>query len=82
VPKLGARAGFQISDLYHNKSILGCRYGDGRPQFDIPRFARLYIEGRLQLDAMVSRVYALDDYQVAFAELESGGAGRGVFALA
>jgi len=36
-------------------SLLGSKMGQSRPRIDIPRLARMYLEGRLLLDELVSQ---------------------------
>lgn len=81
VPKMGTEAGFVVSDLYHDKSILGCRYGSARPQHDIPMLIELYRQGRLYLDELVTATYPLDEIDRALAELHSGALARGVLEI-
>src|SRR5262249_8225890 len=38
-----------------NKNIVGTVYGSCNPKLDVPRFARLYDSGLLQLDEMISK---------------------------
>jgi Zn-dependent alcohol dehydrogenase len=78
VPKLGTEASFVVSDLYNDKSILGCRYGSTRPHHDIPLLVDFYLDGRLLLDEMVSRVYPLAEIEHALADLRAGTLNRGV----
>lgn len=82
VPRLGTEASFMIAGLYNNKSILGCRYGATRPHHDIPLLVQLYLDGRFQLDEMVSRNYDLADIDDAIADLDAGELNRGVLDLA
>ena len=81
VPKLGTEASFVVADLYEDRSILGCRYGQTRPHHDIPLIVRFYLDGRLQLDEMVSRTYDLADIQRALDDLAAGTLNRGVLTL-
>lgn len=81
VPTMGTEASFVVSSLYNDKSILGCRYGATRPHHDIPRYVGFYLDGRLQLDEMVSRVYDLADVQQALDDLHAGALNRGVLAV-
>jgi S-(hydroxymethyl)glutathione dehydrogenase/alcohol dehydrogenase len=81
VPKLGTEATFVVNGLYNDKAILGCRYGSTRPHHDIPLLVGFYLDGRLQLDEMVSQVYDLGDVQVALDDLHAGKLNRGVFAI-
>ena len=82
VPKMGSEASFVVNTMYNDKSIMGCRYGSARPQFDIPLMVRLYQQGRLKLDELVSATYDLADFQVALDELHEGKLARGVLTLA
>jgi Zn-dependent alcohol dehydrogenase len=82
VPKLGTAAEFVVHALYQNKAILGCRYGTARPRRDFPMLAELYLAGRLKIDELITRRYALDDFATALADLQRGDLARGVFTLA
>lgn len=81
VPKLGTEAAFQVSTLYNDKTIMGCRYGAGRPHKDIPLFVDLYLAGRLKLDELVTRTYPLDDIQHTIDDMHHGDLARGVLKL-
>ncbi len=78
VPKAGTEASFVVSNMYNDKSILGCRYGGTRPHHDIPMLVGFYQDGRLQLDEMVSQVYDLADVNQALDDLHHGKLNRGV----
>jgi S-(hydroxymethyl)glutathione dehydrogenase/alcohol dehydrogenase len=67
--------------MYNDKSILGCRYGSTRPHHDIPLIVNFYLDGRFQLDEMVSQTYDLADIQLALDDLHAGKLNRGVLAL-
>ena len=81
VPKMGTEASFVVSDLYHDKSVLGCRYGSARPQHDIPLLIDLYQRGELLLDELVTATYPLDDVSRALEELHAGKLARGVLQI-
>ena len=81
VPKLGTEASFVVNTLYNDKSIMGCRYGSTRPHHDIPMLVNFYLDGRLQLDEMVSQVYDLADVDQALHDMHAGKLNRGVLAL-
>ena len=81
VPKMGSEASFVVNTMYNDKSIMGCRYGSARPQFDIPLMVKLYQAGRLKLDELVSRTYPLEDFGLALDELHEGKLARGVLTL-
>jgi S-(hydroxymethyl)glutathione dehydrogenase/alcohol dehydrogenase len=82
VPKLDARAEFLVNGLRVDRAILGCRYGTARPQHDFPMLADLYLTGRLKIDELITRHYALDDVNHAIEDLEKGELARGVFDMA
>jgi Zn-dependent alcohol dehydrogenase len=81
VPKLGTETSFVVNDLYQDKSIMGCRYGSTRPHHDIPMYVNFYLDGRLQLDEMVSQVYDLGDVSQALEDMHAGKLNRGVLRL-
>jgi S-(hydroxymethyl)glutathione dehydrogenase/alcohol dehydrogenase len=81
VPKLGTEASFVVNTLYNDKSILGCRYGSTKPHHDIPMFVRFCLDGRLDLQSMVSQVYDLADVHTALDDLHHGKLNRGVLRL-
>lgn len=81
VPKMGAQAAFTVNTMYNDKSIMGCRYGSARPQYDIPLMVSLYQAGRLKLDELVSATYPLENFQTALDELHDGKLARGVLVL-
>ncbi|MEU5093993.1 Zn-dependent alcohol dehydrogenase [Streptomyces sp. NPDC020996] len=78
VPPAAAEASFQVSSLYLDKSILGCRYGSSRPQRDIALYAELYRAGRLLLDELVTATYPVEDFDRARADAEAGRVARAV----
>jgi S-(hydroxymethyl)glutathione dehydrogenase/alcohol dehydrogenase len=78
VPKFGSEASFVVNTLYNDKSILGCRYGSARPHHDIPLFVKLYQEGKLKLDELVSARFAPEQVQDALDAMHDGGLNRAV----
>ncbi|UNO41411.1 alcohol dehydrogenase catalytic domain-containing protein [Streptomyces sp. MST-110588] len=78
VPPAGAEASFLVSSMYLDKSVLGCRYGSARPHRDIPLYVRMYTEGRLLLDELVTRTYAVEDFAEAMEDTREGRVARGV----
>ncbi|HMS54812.1 MAG TPA: alcohol dehydrogenase catalytic domain-containing protein [Fimbriimonadaceae bacterium] len=68
--------------VYWNKAALRvCHCGDALPSHDFPLMAQLYLEGKLNLDAMVTRKITLDDVEDAFHEMETGNVIRSVIML-
>lgn len=81
VPKLGTEASFVVADLYHDRSILGCRYGSSRPRHDIPLIIDLYLAGKLQLDELVTRTVPLEQVGDLVGDMQAGRLARGVLEL-
>lgn len=83
VPGFADEASFNVSSMYLDKGVLGCRYGSSQPQRDIRRYVELYQQGRLKLDELVSARYPLGDITKAVHAMESGElAARGVLEIA
>ena len=65
--------------LVNEKKYIGSIGGSCRPDRDFPMFLRWYKEGDLDLDALVTKRYKLDDINEATRALESGQiAGRAI----
>ncbi|MEQ3549627.1 NDMA-dependent alcohol dehydrogenase [Pseudonocardia nematodicida] len=60
------------------KRLHGTLYGDTNARADIPLLARLYREGSLKLDELITRTYPLEDINQAFADMHAGKNLRGV----
>ena len=45
------------------KQLVGTIFGSANPRRDIPRLLRLYQEGKLKLDELVTRTYPLERHQ-------------------
>ncbi|MGW1882329.1 Zn-dependent alcohol dehydrogenase [Streptomyces sp. NPDC001970] len=78
MPAPTAEATFLPASMFLDKSVLGCRYGSSRPQHDIALYARLYQEGRLLLDELVTETYPVEDFAKAADDAEHGRVARGV----
>lgn len=81
VPASTAEASFNVSSMYLDKGILGCRYGSSQPQRDVRRYVELYRNGQLMLDELVTRSYPLVDIRAAVHDMESGELARGVLTI-
>jgi len=64
------------------KRLQGAIYGMGSPAREIPRLIGLYRAGALKLDELVTRTYALDEINEAFADMHAGRNVRGVITFA
>jgi S-(hydroxymethyl)glutathione dehydrogenase / alcohol dehydrogenase len=54
------------------KAIVGCQYGSTVPSRDFPLLLDLWQQGRMPLDAMVTRTIGLADVNDAFADISTG----------
>lgn len=58
--------------------VIGTLAGDCNIQYDVPRLARLYHEGRLKIDELITRTYTLDEIQDGYDDQAAGRLIRGV----
>ncbi|MCL2482001.1 MAG: Zn-dependent alcohol dehydrogenase [Propionibacteriaceae bacterium] len=54
------------------KRVIGIQMGSTNPKHDIPMFAQLYLDGRFNLDDLVSGEIGLDQINEAYEALEGG----------
>lgn len=64
--------------VFEEKTLTGSYFGSCVPRLDFPRVLQLYLAGKLKLDELITRRYAIDEAPQAFADLESGRNARGV----
>lgn len=60
------------------KTLKGSYYGSTRPRIDMPRLLDMYMAGKLKIDEFVSRTFALEQVNEAYAALQEGGVARSV----
>lgn len=60
------------------KTVMGSYYGSANPIRDFPLYADLYLHGKLDLERLISKTYALDQINLAYAEMLQGQLARGV----
>jgi S-(hydroxymethyl)glutathione dehydrogenase/alcohol dehydrogenase len=53
-------------------------FGMCNPLYDIPRLLRLYRDGQLMLDELITRRYTLDEINVGYQDLDEGRIIRGL----
>jgi S-(hydroxymethyl)glutathione dehydrogenase / alcohol dehydrogenase len=75
----GVQAHFEVFPFVDgSRSILGSNYGFAVGSVDFPRYAQLFLEGRLPIDRLVERRIGLDDVEAAFERLRAGDGLRNV----
>ena len=69
----GVRASFDVFPLVDgSRRILGSNYGFAVAAVDFPRYASLFLDGRLPIDRLVDERIGLEDIEVAFAAMRRG----------
>jgi Zn-dependent alcohol dehydrogenase len=64
--------------LVNEKQIRGCWYGSSNVHTDVPKLARLYSDGELMLNELISREISLDQVNDALDNMGSGEIARSV----
>jgi S-(hydroxymethyl)glutathione dehydrogenase/alcohol dehydrogenase len=72
---------FRWGSLMQEKRITRASYGGARPAQDFPMLARAYLDGRLNLDDMISARIRLEDINEGFAALKRGETVRSVITM-
>jgi len=60
------------------KQLVGSIFGSANLRYDIPHLLRLYEQGQLDLDEMVTKTYALEQVNEGYADMLEGRTVRGV----
>lgn len=63
------------------KELVGSIYGHGSAEQDVPMLLDLYRDGRLDIDALITARYTLDDINVGYAAMHAGTNIRGVLEM-
>jgi len=72
----GERMQLDPMDLLRGRCLRGTWGGESQLDRDVPRYARLVAEGRMQPGSLVTHTFGLEDINRAFTVLERGEAGR------
>lgn len=72
---------FDMELFEWDKLYINPLYGQCRPSVDFPALLRLYSQGRLKLDEMVTRTYTLDELGRAFEDMHRGVNAKGVLLM-
>jgi Zn-dependent alcohol dehydrogenase len=82
IPPLATEAALPGPSLARDEKVVtGSFYGSCRPHVDMPLLLDLYMDGRLDLDRLVSRTYPLEGVNDAFAAMNAGEVARAVIRL-
>ncbi|MCU1480464.1 MAG: alcohol dehydrogenase [Subtercola sp.] len=77
-PGASVQMGSSLEMLRAHSSVTGVHMGSTNLKKDIPMYAELYLQGRLNLDDLVSQEITLGEIDEAYAQLERGGIIRSV----
>jgi S-(hydroxymethyl)glutathione dehydrogenase/alcohol dehydrogenase len=69
-PRTGETIKLDPFDLISGRQIIGTWGGSCKPDEDLPRFARIYSEGKLPLEQLLSHRYSLENINQALDDLE------------
>ena len=72
VPRKGDDVKIYSLPLHFGKVITGSQGGEARPEFDIPRYMRMYDEGRIVLKDLLTDEFPLDDINEALERMRKG----------
>jgi S-(hydroxymethyl)glutathione dehydrogenase / alcohol dehydrogenase len=75
---LGTKIEIEGSDLLYEKKLTGSNMGSNQFRTDMPRYVDMYLDGRLQLDEMVSKTITLDQINDGFEDMKAGNVARSV----
>jgi S-(hydroxymethyl)glutathione dehydrogenase/alcohol dehydrogenase len=75
-PKDGSRISIDPYEMICGKQLRGSWGGASNPDRDIPRLAKLYLEGKLPLERLITKRYSLDQINQAINDLENRNTGR------
>jgi Zn-dependent alcohol dehydrogenase len=78
VPRFDERIRIDSMPLHFGKVITGSWGGDANPSEDIPRYVRLQMSGRFNLDKIISHQFELDRINDAIEQLRTGEVVRAV----
>lgn len=77
----GEQIALDPMDLIRGKRIVGTWGGEGQPDRDIPRYAELFLQGKLKLETLITHTYPLEDINRALEDLEQGRVARALIEM-
>jgi S-(hydroxymethyl)glutathione dehydrogenase / alcohol dehydrogenase len=75
------RLEIKAMDLLSEKRLQGSMMGSNQFRTDIPRLIRLYLDGRLDLDSMVSKTLSLEEVNEGYGLMKRGEVARSVISF-
>ena len=71
-PPEGEHINIAPHELIAGKQIFGSWGGGCNPDIDIPKLAEIYLKGKVPLEKLISKRYALENVNEALLDLENG----------
>jgi S-(hydroxymethyl)glutathione dehydrogenase/alcohol dehydrogenase len=65
-------------ELFYEKRLQGSNMGSNRFRIDVPRYVEMYLDGRLDLDAMITETMPIEDINTGFDQMRTGRVARNV----
>ena len=62
----------------YNQTLMGTVFGSVSPKLQVPRLLKLYAEGKLLIDELITNEYSLEEVQQGYEDLEAGRNVRGL----
>jgi S-(hydroxymethyl)glutathione dehydrogenase/alcohol dehydrogenase len=78
VPGLEDRISIPPIELLREKRLQGTNMGSSRFRLDVPLYCRLYLDGRIRLDELVSEYIRLDDVNATLAGMDTSSGARAI----
>ena len=72
VPKQGNDINIHSLPLHFGKKLIGSFGGNGNPNIDIPRYQKLFRNGRIRLREQITNYYKLDEINDAIQDIRDG----------
>jgi Zn-dependent alcohol dehydrogenase len=77
LPPSGTTMDLNVRNLFHDKSLMGCRMGSVDPHTALPTLARRVLDGEVDLDPLVSSVVPMERALELVDDLRNGRIDRG-----
>ena len=74
----GQKIEINAANLINDRRLIGSNMGSNAFRIDMPRLVDFYMQGRLNLDALISKQVALENINEAYQEMLSGKVARSV----
>lgn len=73
---VGERVSVPGHELLDEKRLQGSNMGSNRFRIDVPAYVSMYLDGRLNLDDMISGTMGIDDINAGFDQMRTGAVAR------